>query len=76
VFALGILLLLGLIIGSAWVPLSWVNPIFVLFTIFIAWLTTTMLYEGFIFGHWERRALQSVLEELDIHKRKLTLDRP
>ncbi|KAG6380960.1 Endonuclease/exonuclease/phosphatase [Boletus reticuloceps] len=75
VFALGILLLLGLIIGSAWVPLSWVNPIFVLFTIFIAWLTTTMLYEGFIFGNWERRALRSVLEELDFHKRKLTLDR-
>lgn len=73
-FALGILLLLGLIVGSAWVPLPWINPIFVLFTIFIAWLTTTMLYEGFIFGHWERRALQNVVEELEIHKVVLSGD--
>lgn len=75
VFALGILLLLGLIIGSAWVPLPWVNPIFVFFTIFIAWLTTTMLYEGFIFGNWERKALQNAVEELEIHKNMLSLDR-
>lgn len=75
VFALGILLLLGLIIGSAWVPLPWVNPIFVFITIFIAWLTTTMLYEGFIFGNWERKALQNVVEELEIQKSVLSLDR-
>ncbi|KAF8560128.1 DNase I-like protein [Imleria badia] len=75
VFALGILLLLSLITGSAWVRLPWVNPIFVLFTIFIAWVTTTMLYEGFIFGNWERKALQSVVEELEIHKSMLSLDR-
>ncbi|KAG9314144.1 Endonuclease/exonuclease/phosphatase [Chiua virens] len=74
-FALGILLLLGLIIGSAWVPLPWVNPLFVLFTVFIAWLTTTNLYEGFIFGNWERRAIQNVVEELEIHKSALSLDR-
>ncbi|KAG8219596.1 Endonuclease/exonuclease/phosphatase [Butyriboletus roseoflavus] len=75
VFTLGILLLLGLIIGSAWVPLPWVNPIFVFITIFIAWLTTTKLYEGFIFGNWERNALQNVVEELEIHKSMLSLDR-
>ena len=74
VFSLGILLLSGLIIGSAWVPWPWVNSILVLFTIFIAWLTTTMLYEGFIFGNWERRALQNVVEELEIHKSVLSLD--
>lgn len=76
VFTLGILLLLGLIIGSAWVPLTWVNPIFASFTVFIAWLTTTMLYEGFIFGNWEGKALQNVIEELEIHKNMLSLDRP
>jgi len=76
VFTLGILLLLGLIIGSAWVPLPWVNPIFASFTVFIAWLTTTMLYEGFIFGNWEGKALQNVIEELEIHKNMLSLDRP
>ena len=74
VFALGILLLLCLVIGSVWLPLPWGNPIAVLFTIFIAWLATTMLYEGFIFGNWERRALQNVIEELEIRKTVLLLD--
>ncbi|KIJ66189.1 hypothetical protein HYDPIDRAFT_174358 [Hydnomerulius pinastri MD-312] len=74
-FALSILLLLGLIVGSAWVPLPWVNPIFVLFTIFIAWLATTMLYEGFIFGNWERKALQNVIEELELYKKTLISER-
>ncbi|KIJ21995.1 hypothetical protein PAXINDRAFT_159971 [Paxillus involutus ATCC 200175] len=75
VFALSILLLLGLIIGSAWVQLPWVNPMFVLFTIFIAWLATTMLYEGFIFGNWERKALQNVVEELELYKKMLVVGR-
>lgn len=75
VFAVGILLLLSLIAGSAWVLLPWSNPIFVFLTIFIAWLSTTMLYEGFIYGNWERRALQSVVEELEIYKSTLSLDR-
>jgi len=35
----------------------------------IAWLATTMLYEGFIFGHWECNALMNVIEELEIHKK-------
>lgn len=74
-FALAIFLLLSLIIGSAWVSLPWVNPIFVLFTIVVAWLATTMLYEGFIFGNWERRALQNVVEELEIRKTMLSMDR-
>lgn len=74
-FALGILLLISLVIGSAWVPFPWVNPILVIFTIIIAWLTTTMLYEGFIFGNWERKALQNVIEELEIRKTMLAMDR-
>ena len=62
-------LLLVLIIGSAWLPFRWLNPIFLLLTIFVSWLATTMLYEGFVYGHWERNALTSALEDLEIYKK-------
>lgn len=71
IFGLCILLLLGLIVGSAWLPRSWNNPIFVLFTVFIAWLATTMFYEGFLYGRWELNALMNVIEELEIHHNHL-----
>ncbi|KAH7914724.1 Endonuclease/exonuclease/phosphatase [Hygrophoropsis aurantiaca] len=70
-FALSILLLLGLIGGSFWVPVSALNPIFVLLTVFISWLATTMLYEGFIFGNWELKALLNVIEELELYQKQL-----
>lgn len=69
VFAGSIILLLGLIVGSSWLPRAWINPIFILVTIFFAWLATTMLYEGFIYGNWECNALMNVIEELEIHKK-------
>lgn len=70
-FALCILALLILMVGSVGLPVSWANPILVLFTIAITWLATTMLYEGFLFGNWERRALRSTIEELELHKQSL-----
>ena len=74
IFGLCLVILFGMIIGSAWLPLhSWINPIFILITAFIAWLATTMLYEGFIFGRWECNALMNVIEELEIHKKGLEL---
>lgn len=71
VFGLCILLLIALIISSTWLPCSWANPIFLLFTVFIAWLATTMLYEGFLYGSWELNALMNVIEELEIHKKHI-----
>ncbi|EGN93063.1 hypothetical protein SERLA73DRAFT_190227 [Serpula lacrymans var. lacrymans S7.3] len=71
IFALCILLLFALITGSAWIPVPWANPIFVFFTIFIAWLATTMLYEGFLYGNWELKALLNVMEELDLYRRNI-----
>ena len=73
IFGLCLIVLFGMIIGSAWLPHSWINPIFILFTVFVAWLATTMLYEGFIFGHWECNALMNVIEELEIYKKGLEL---
>lgn len=71
IFCLCLVILSGVIIGSAWFPHSWINVIFLLFTVFISWLATTMLYEGFIFGNWECNALMNVIEELEIYKKGL-----
>ena len=73
IFGLCLIILFGMIICSAWLPHSWINPIFILLTVFIAWLATTLLYEGFIFGHWECNALMNVIEELEIHKKGLEM---
>ena len=67
-FALGSFALLMLCVGSAWLPHAWINPIFVLVTIALSWYATTMLYVGFIYGNWERRALTSVIEEIEMFK--------
>jgi sphingomyelin phosphodiesterase 2 len=76
IFGSSIFLLIALIVGSAWVVLPWFNPVFVLFVIFISSLATTMLYEGFIFGNWERKALQNVIEELELHEKTLASQPP
>jgi sphingomyelin phosphodiesterase 2 len=65
-FLLSLLALLGLIIGSAWLPYSWINPIFLFFTVAGSWFATTMLYVGFIFGNWEANGLTSLIEELQL----------
>jgi sphingomyelin phosphodiesterase 2 len=70
-FAVCILVLLGLVVSSSWLPHAWINPIFILFTIFVAWVATTMLYEGFLYGNWECNALMNVIEELEIYKNTL-----
>ncbi|THH04370.1 hypothetical protein EW145_g5572 [Phellinidium pouzarii] len=65
IFATCIVALVALCIGSVWLPRSWINPIYLLLTVFISWAGTTTLYAGFIFGNWERRALTNVIEELE-----------
>lgn len=73
VFILCLVLLIGVTIGAAWLPHSWINPIFIIFTVVVAWAGTTMLYEGFIYGSWERNALQNVIEELEIYQKGLEI---
>jgi sphingomyelin phosphodiesterase 2 len=65
-----VILLIALIISSAWLPHSWINPIYVLFTTAVAWFATTMLYVGFIYGNWEINALVNIIEELEIHRNR------
>lgn len=71
VFIICIGLLLVLIISSVWLPSSWINPIYIILTIFLAWLATTMLYIGFVYGRWEVNALTNVIEELEIYRASL-----
>ncbi|KAG6873858.1 hypothetical protein C0995_010470 [Termitomyces sp. Mi166 len=73
VFGLCILLLVAIIIGGSWLPHAWINPVLFVATIFFSWLGTTMLYEGFLYGHWECNALTNVIEELEVHRKGLDL---
>jgi sphingomyelin phosphodiesterase 2 len=68
VFCLSIFVLLALIISSAWLKPHWINVLFSLLTVFFSWLATTNLYEGFLYGNWERNALMNVIEELEIYR--------
>ncbi|KAH9897860.1 Endonuclease/exonuclease/phosphatase [Cubamyces lactineus] len=68
IFVVCIALLLAVIIGSAWFPRSWINPIFMVVTIALAWLATTMLYIGFVYGNWEVNALTNIIEELELYR--------
>ncbi len=72
-FVLCVLLLIAVAVASSWFPRSWLNPIFIIFTVFLAWLGTTMLYEGFLYGQWECNALMNVVEELEVYRKGLEL---
>lgn len=73
VFVLCLALLVGAAIGTAWLPHSWINPIFIVFSVVAAWAGTTMLYEGFLYGNWECNALMNVIEELEIYQKGLDI---
>lgn len=68
VFAVCVLILLVILVGSAWLPVSSFNPLIIFVTIFLAWAATTFLYVGFVYGKWEVNALTNVIEELEIYR--------
>ncbi|KAF8518627.1 inositol phosphophingolipids phospholipase C [Gautieria morchelliformis] len=70
IFVACVCILLAVIVSSVWLPRAWINPIFLFFTVFVSWLGTTMLYSGFIFGHWEVNALTNVIEELEFLRQR------
>ncbi|GJJ13208.1 hypothetical protein Clacol_007459 [Clathrus columnatus] len=75
IFAICLTIVLGLIISSAFLPRSWLNPIYILFTVIVSWLATTMLYSGFIYGQWEVNALTNIIEELELAGQRRECDR-
>ncbi|KAF9502242.1 inositol phosphophingolipids phospholipase C [Pleurotus eryngii] len=70
-FGMCIFALVAIAVGTAWLPHSWINPIFIIVTVAISWWGTTMLYQGFLYGNWERNALQNIIEELEIYSKGL-----
>ncbi|THH33437.1 hypothetical protein EUX98_g793 [Antrodiella citrinella] len=71
VFVVCLVLLLVIIVSSAFLPRSWINPVYMILTIFLSWLSTTMLYIGFVYGRWELNALTNIIEELEIYRNSL-----
>jgi len=74
VFLACLFLIISLIVGSAWLPYSWINPIFLLATTVLAWWATTMLYVGFIYGNWEVNVLVNIIEELELYRETVRRD--
>lgn len=68
IFGSSLLACIVLAVGSAWLPYFWISPIFVVAAVAFAWLATTMLYEGFLYGNWERNVLMNMIEELEIYR--------
>ncbi|RXW22663.1 hypothetical protein EST38_g3175 [Candolleomyces aberdarensis] len=73
IFAVSIFALVAVAIGTAWLPYAWITPIFILFSIAVSWLATTMLYHGFLFGNWECNALMNAIEDLEHHRKGLQI---
>ncbi|KAJ2932822.1 hypothetical protein H1R20_g4272, partial [Candolleomyces eurysporus] len=73
IFAVSIFALVAVAVGTAWLPYAWITPIFILFTIAVSWLATTMLYHGFLYGNWECNALMNAIEDLEHHRKGLQI---
>ncbi|TFK77457.1 inositol phosphophingolipids phospholipase C [Pluteus cervinus] len=63
----------ALAVGTAFLPFAWISSIFVVVAVALAWLATTWLYEGFLYGNWECNALMNITEELEIHRTGLAI---
>ena len=68
IFFVCLVVIIGLIVGSAWLPRAWINPIFLFVTTVLAWLATTMLYVGFLYCNYEANTLENIIEELELYK--------
>jgi len=74
VFFICLAVIIGLIVSSVWLPHSWITPIFLFATTVLAWLATTMLYVGFIYGNYEANTLDNVIEELELYRGTIRSD--
>ena len=70
IFFICLFLLLVIVVSAAWFPLG-IRPVFILISIALSWLATTMLYSGFIYGNWEVNSLTNIIEELELYRSTL-----
>ena len=69
-----LVVVIGLIVSSVWLPHSWITPIFHFTTTVLTWLATTTLYAGFIYGNYEANTLGSTIEELELYRETIRGD--
>lgn len=69
-----LLTLVGLTVGSAWQPKSWLQPIFTILAGLLGAAAVTFLYTGFIWGRWEVGLLTEVTEEMELELRVVEMD--
>jgi len=70
VFGLCVATLISLVGSAARFPPE-AAPFVVLGSAVCTWLGTTMLYVGFVYGHWEVNALLNVIEELELYRKSI-----
>lgn len=73
-FVGAVVCLLGLTVGSAWQPKSWLQPIFTLLGGALGAGGATLLYTGFIWGRWEEGILKEVIEEMELELRVVDME--
>ena len=61
-----VLALIGLTVGSAWQPKSWLQPIFTLLGGLAGVAGATFLYFGFVWGRWEQGLITETIESMDL----------
>jgi len=67
IFVACVVLLVFILIGTAWSPKGSLTPLFVFLGAVVTWVGTTMFNVGFLYGRWEANALQNVIEEMELY---------
>lgn len=68
-FYIAVIVLVLVFAGSPYITCkSWVAPISATLAALATWAGTTFLYNGFIFGNWERNTLTNIIEEMETLK--------
>lgn len=73
-FGAAVVCLVGLTIGSAWQPKSWIQPIFTLLAGALGAGGATYLYWGFLWGRWEMGLLTEAIEEMELELRVVEME--
>ncbi|KAG0152376.1 hypothetical protein CROQUDRAFT_667265 [Cronartium quercuum f. sp. fusiforme G11] len=70
-FFICLILIPGISIAASFQPLSFLNWIFTLLSIFVGGFGITMLYTGFIEGNWERSAIKELCQQMELELERL-----
>ena len=67
-----LVVIIGLVVSSAWLPHSWITPIFVAANHVSTVVARWMLYAGFIHGNYEANTLDNITE---LYRETIRIDR-